>query len=175
MSIKPFYQAATSAMPDQIAGTHDRSASQSVRSDSCDCGLVSSDAQGQAYNEQAFRYFLDLERKRSDLSNRPFVLLLVDLSQESSVTTPDIDPGSAQKLFRALSACVRETDFIGWYRAGSVAGAVLTQHSDTPGADVQDAVSRRFEQSLRKQLPSDLQALVRVRVYQLPSAPQGVS
>ena len=162
-------------MPDQIADANDGSARQSVRRDSCDCGLASSDAPGEAYNEEAFRYFLDLERKRSELSNRPFVLLLVDLSQESSVTTPDIDPGSAQKLFSALSACVRETDFIGWYKAGSVAGAVLTQHSDTQGADVQEAVSRRFEQSLRKHLPSDLEALVRVRVYQLPSAPQSVS
>jgi len=165
-------------MRNQLLRGSDGSASQSVgrdEADPCACGLASSDAPGDAYNEEAFRYFLDLERKRSELSNRPFVLLLVDFSQESSVTTPEIDAGSAQKLFSALAACVRETDFIGWYRAGSVAGAVLTQHSDTPGADVQEAVSRRFEQNLRKQLPSDLEGLVRVRVYQMPSALQSVS
>jgi hypothetical protein len=178
MSTKPFFQAASDAMRDQNAGVSDGGDSQSVRRngvDYCACGLVSRDAPGDAYNEEAFRYFLDVERRRSELSNRPFVLLLVDFSQESSVTTPDIDAGSAQKLFSALSACVRETDFIGWYRACSVAGAVLTQHSDTQGADVQEAVSRRFEQSLRKQLPSELEGLVRVRVFQLPSALQSVS
>src|SRR4051812_905316 len=34
-----------------------------------------------AYNEHAFRYFLANERKRSALSNRPFLLLLVDFQQ----------------------------------------------------------------------------------------------
>src|SRR4051812_23643836 len=33
----------------------------------------------QAYTEDAFQYFLEMERRRSEASNRPFVLMLIDL------------------------------------------------------------------------------------------------
>jgi hypothetical protein len=138
-----------------------------LRSESCACGFAS----GDVYNEEAFRYFLEVERKRSELSNRPLVLLLLDLNRPSP-HAGDIDTATAQKLFAALSVCVRETDFVGWYRAHSVAGAVLTQHSDTAGADLQELVSRRISQLLSERLPSELAGLVRVRVHQLPSAVQ---
>jgi len=139
--------------------------------DSCACGLASDDAPGDVYNEEAFRYFLDVERKRSERSNRPFVLLLVDLKKPSAGTA-ELDVSFAQKLFSALSVCVRETDFVGWYRARSVAGAVLTQHSDAAGANVQEVVSRRIAQALRNNLPFESAGRVRVRIYQLPSTVQ---
>jgi GGDEF domain-containing protein len=123
------------------------------------------------YNEEAFRYFLEIERKRSELSNRPLVLLLLDL-KKLSPHGGDLDTSTVQKVFSALSVCVRETDFVGWYRAHSVAGAVLTQHSDTVGADLQEVVSRRIARALSERLPSELADQVRVRVYQLPSVVQ---
>src|SRR5258705_3194143 len=47
---------------------------------SCTCAL-SLTANGAAYNEEAFRYLLDVERERFEASNQPFVLLLVDLTR----------------------------------------------------------------------------------------------
>src|SRR5262245_25039076 len=37
---------------------------------------------GPVYNEEAFRYFLQIERKRASRSNNRFLLLLVDLERE---------------------------------------------------------------------------------------------
>src|SRR4051812_19023822 len=103
--------------------------------DACACGFVpDGSGAGAVYNEEAFRYFLDIERRRAELSNRPFVLLLVDLTKQTPVAA-EMDAAASQTLMSALSFCVRETDFIGWYRGRSVAGAVLTQHSDAVGAD----------------------------------------
>ena len=177
MSTGPVSEAVFDPMRDRNADVRsgrDSQADWRSEADSCACGHASDDAPGDAYNEEAFRYFLEVERKRSELSNRPFVLLLVDLKKQS-LAALEIDVPSAQKLLSALSVCVRETDFIGWYRARSVAGAVLTQHSDTAGADLQEVVSRRIAQVLREGLPSELASLVRVRVYQLPSAVQSVT
>jgi hypothetical protein len=151
-----------------------RPADRPTAADSCACGLVTGDAHADVYNEEAFRYFLDIERKRSESSNRPFVLLLVDLTKQSMAPN-EIDPPSAQTLLSAMALCVRETDFIGWYRTRSVVGAVLTQHADTAGAELQEAVSRRIAQVLDQRLPADLAQRVRVRVYQLPSAVLSVS
>jgi hypothetical protein len=127
-------------------------------------GLALLDRPGPAYNEEAFQYFLEMERKRSELSNRPFLLMLVDFNKH-----PQIDSKTADKLFSVLSLCLRETDFIGWYREGHVAGAVLTQHGEPDGDDLSDVVRQRIGEALRQRLPSDLARQLQARVYQIPA------
>jgi hypothetical protein len=177
MSTRPVFEAPfdqTRELSADFGSGWDSQSDRQSETDSCACDLALDDALGLVYNEEAFRYFLEVERKRSELSNRPFVLLLVDLTGQS-LATLEMDVSSAQKLLLALSVSVRETDFIGWYRARSVAGAVLTQHSDAAGADLQEVVSRRIAQVLRESLPAELASLVRVRIYQLPSAAPSVT
>ena len=48
----------------------------------CSCAVALDGRVGQIYNEEGFRYFLEIERKRAELSNRPLLLLLVDLKTE---------------------------------------------------------------------------------------------
>jgi hypothetical protein len=136
----------------------------------CACGLVGGAEQSHVYNEEAFRYFLEIERKRSQSSNRSFLLLLLDLKKRSNGT--DIDETTADRLFAALAKCLRETDFIGWYRAGSVVGAVLTQHSDAVGTDAQDTVRRRVVEIVSTRVSRDLARRIQVRVYQASSSNQ---
>jgi len=119
---------------------------------------------GHAYNEEAFQYFLEIERKRSELSNRAFLLMLVDFNKH-----PRIDAVAADKLFSVLALCLRETDFLGWYREGRVAGAVLTQHGETGRDDLSDGVRQRIGEALRQGLPRDLALQLQARVYQIPS------
>jgi hypothetical protein len=124
----------------------------------------------EAYNEEAFRYFLELERKRSEVSSRPFLLLLIDLKKQAGWDSePSINYAIADKLFSALSTCLRETDFVGWYREGRVAGAVLTQHTETAAGGVPDLVSPRVVVALQHALSEAVASRLQVRVYQLPA------
>lgn len=134
-------------------------------------GLALADERTHAYNEEAFRYFLEIERKRSELSRHPFLLLLIDLKKDGG--HGDHIDGVAGKLFGALALCVRDTDFIGWYRSGRVAGAVLTQHGDAGAHDIPEVVGQRVSASLRKALPAQVADRVQVRVYQLPATAKG--
>jgi hypothetical protein len=123
----------------------------------------------QAYNEEAFRYFLEIERKRSEASGRPFLLLLVDLvSQSGFDAAPGIDHTTADRVLSALALSLRETDFVGWYREGRAIGAVLSQHSETTGAGLSDVVAGRVTRSLDDRLPSHISPRLQVRVYQVP-------
>ncbi len=122
------------------------------------------DGPGHAYNEVAFQYLLEIERKRSEASNRPFLLMLVDFNKHLR-----IDAVTADRLFSVLALCLRETDFIGWYREGRVAGAVLTQHGEADGDDLSDVVRGRIGAALRQRLPSDLARQLQTRVYQIPT------
>ena len=121
-----------------------------------------------AYNESAFRYFLSIERKRSERSGRPFALLLV--ARKAAEGPPAfIDPGVATKLFSGLSLCLRETDFAGWYQQGAVAGAVLTHLGDTSGVDVTHHVRRRISHVGFAGLLPDFAERFVLSIYQLPA------
>jgi hypothetical protein len=130
------------------------------------CGVALEGRFGQAYNEEAFRYLLEIERKRAERSGRPFLLLVVDLKEPSKASAP-IEPVLAAKLFSRLWLCLRETDFIGWYRDGRVAGAVLPQLAKMPRPDVSRLVRERVTGLLCEGLPSDVVRGLHVRVYQL--------
>jgi hypothetical protein len=130
-------------------------------------GLVSEGTGDQVYNEAAFRYFLSLERKRSERSGDAFLLLLVDLEFGPGQSV-DFEPDLAARVFLLMKPCLRETDFVGWYHAGKVAAAVLTQVGDA-GPDASDQVTRRVRASLLKGVPAAVSGCLRVGVYQLPS------
>jgi hypothetical protein len=139
----------------------------------CSCALEHSRAPMDVYNEEAFRYFLEVERRRAEISDRSFLLLLLDL-KKTSPGGDDIDKESADHLFTALAAALRETDFLGWYRASSTIGAVLTQHTDSTSPEVERAVRDRIIDLVREQLPSQLSWRVQLRVYRLPRPVRGV-
>ena len=121
---------------------------------------------GQAYNEEAFRYFLEIERKRAARARRPVLLLLMDLKEQPAIGAR-IDPMLAAKLFSGLWLCLRETDVIGWYREDRVAGAVLNQLEEGPLSDVSSLIRQRVTGALCKDLSSDVARRLRVRVYHL--------
>jgi hypothetical protein len=124
-------------------------------------------APGDAYNEAAFRYFLQVEERRFLRSSRRFLLLLLDVQGESG-SAEDLDPVLSKRLFTALWPCVRETDFVGWYREGRVIGVACTHVDDTQGATVAGVVAGRFQNAMRDALPQ-VGGRVQVRSYFLPS------
>lgn len=129
---------------------------------------------GPVYNEEAFRYFLQVERKRATRSNSCFLLLLVDLKKDAQLN-PGFDAPTSVKLFASMLPCLRETDFIGWYRQGRVASAVLTQVGETPGVEVSNLVACRLREALGQSLPSSVPERLQVRVYQVPASIGGRS
>ena len=129
---------------------------------------------GPVYNEEAFRYFLQVERKRASRSNSRFLLLLVDLERQPGQSA-HVDEPTGARLFAAMWPCLRETDFIGWYRQGRVASAVLTQVGETPGVEVSNLVAERVREALIQKLPSNLARRLQVRVYQVPARTDGRS
>jgi hypothetical protein len=122
----------------------------------------------EAYQEGAFRHFLTLERKRAERSGRSMLLMLVEF-KASPNGDGLLDAAMASRLFAALSGCVREIDFIGWYRTGRVAGAVLTQGPDAPDQDVSQQIGERVAQVLSERLPVQVRHRIQVRILQLHS------
>jgi hypothetical protein len=121
-----------------------------------------------AYHEDTFNYLLALEKRRCEVSKKPFLLMLVDFKRHSSIDSL-IDSATAEKVFWALTNSLRETDFVGWYRKGRVAGAVLIQHGDTDEFDASEAVRRRVGTALEKQLAPETLSF-QLRIHQVRPA-----
>ena len=123
---------------------------------------------GDAYSEQAFRHFLDVERARAVRSGRTFFLLLVSLRRCPEQGTR-FGSGASASLLQGLGGCVREIDFIGWHSEGRVAGAVLAQGLDEPAPDAARRIVERITGVLSDRLPASVAGRLRVRVVQLGS------
>jgi len=122
--------------------------------------------QDDVYAEETFRHFLGVERLRAARSQREFLLLLVSL-RRCPQRGVRFSSGVASTLLTGLGLCVREVDFIGWYRHQRVAGAVLPQGFERPGAEAVGRISKRVIGVLRQRLPKEAADRLRVRVVRL--------
>ena len=134
-------------------------------SDAWPVGPVLDHCPHQPYGEEAFRYFLSLERKRAERSRRSLLLLMVTLTTDSN-RGAGIPGVVSDKLFSALSLCVRDVDFIGWYRRDRVAAAVLTQGADSPAFEAAEQIRLRVTELLSERLPVNVSRRLHVRVLQ---------
>jgi hypothetical protein len=120
---------------------------------------------GTEYDEETFVYFLAIERARTQLASHPVRLLLATLEPVAGQPVP-IPQASATRLFEGLRLSLRDTDVMGWYRQGRVAGAVLSSRADAPGSEMSGLIEQRVGEKLRQGLPSNAARSLRVRVVQ---------
>jgi lipopolysaccharide/colanic/teichoic acid biosynthesis glycosyltransferase len=75
-------------------------------------------------NEAAFRRMISVERKRTERSRKPFLLMLLDTGncQGSEKNGKALD-----SIVCALLASTRETDVTGWYKSRSIIGVMFTE------------------------------------------------
>jgi lipopolysaccharide/colanic/teichoic acid biosynthesis glycosyltransferase len=74
--------------------------------------------------EEIFRRMIAMERKRSERTQRPFVLLLMDTGR----TKPTEKNGRILlDILSALQSATRETDVMGWYEANAAVGVMFTE------------------------------------------------
>jgi lipopolysaccharide/colanic/teichoic acid biosynthesis glycosyltransferase len=74
-------------------------------------------------NEEAFQRMIAIERKRTERSRKPFLLMLLDAGDRQGSE----NKGQAlRSIVPALLLSTRETDVIGWYKDRSTVGVIFT-------------------------------------------------
>jgi hypothetical protein len=119
---------------------------------------------GTVYNEEAFRYLLQVERKRYEASAQPFALVLIDTYRRLG-HSDRMETTVAANIFSTLVRTLRETDLIGWYRNGRVIGVVLTHLGDAPLHETTRQMSARVKAALSADLSPEAMASLKVRLY----------
>jgi exopolysaccharide biosynthesis polyprenyl glycosylphosphotransferase len=99
-----------------------------------------------------FQRMLSLERKRTERSRKPFLLMLVDLGDHPASESNGKILG---KILAALSLSTRVTDITGWYKNNSVVGVLFTEIViDQRGAFL-NTMMARVSETLCKTLSAD--------------------
>jgi len=102
--------------------------------------------------EQAFHRMISLERKRTERSGKPFLLMLVDTGSEHLAHR---DLRMLKDLVSALVRTTRETDVLGWYRTDTVFGVMFTEIAPEERSTILSTMLVRVSATLRGQLTSD--------------------
>lgn len=75
------------------------------------------------FQEPVFQELLILERKRSERSQKQFLLVLIDIQR---LALAERTNGTGKKLVRMLKYISRETDIKGWYEENRIIGIIYT-------------------------------------------------
>jgi hypothetical protein len=88
-------------------------------------GKVTGVSEGNEYffDETDFKKILTLERKRSQRSKKPLLLMCLDIS---NLMMPSFD-NKRRRLLKAFATGIRETDVRGWYKRESIVGILFTE------------------------------------------------
>jgi lipopolysaccharide/colanic/teichoic acid biosynthesis glycosyltransferase len=115
-------------------------------------------------SEQAFLEVLRLERKRTERSGKPFLLMLLTVDQ---IPKGRIRNDLLREIASALFAAAREVDVKGWYEHGSVMGVIFTEISDTD-EKVTGKIFTKVYQSLCRQLGVDIANWISISMHVFP-------
>ena len=81
-------------------------------------------AEREILQEEAFKRMIAVERKRTERSAKPFLLMLLETGEHQS---GEKNGKVLANVISALLPATRETDVVGWYKNQSSVGVMFTQ------------------------------------------------
>lgn len=113
------------------------------------------------FPEDYFRGMLIMERKRTERSQKPFMLMLLDIRglQGNSKKTASI-----RKIIKSLNTSTREIDVKGWYKMDKVIGILYTEI----GENHKDSIKAKIDNNIKANLSPDIVSLISTSCICLP-------
>ena len=98
-------------------------------------------------NQEAFHKVIWLERRRTERSRKPILLMLVDMGNPLPSDAAEKD---LNKLLTILSTSTRETDVAGWYKSGHVVGVLFTEFTLESRGTIVGTMTARLSDMLHR-------------------------
>ena len=114
--------------------------------------------------EEVFRRMISLERKRSERTQRPFVLLLMDTGRTQPT---EKNSRILLDILSALQTATRETDVMGWYEMNSAVGVMFTEITLENNL-ILSTILARISEVLRGQLTSEQFSQIKFSFHVFP-------
>jgi len=116
-------------------------------------------------NESTFKRMIAIERKRTERSREPFLLMLLEDGQDKGSKKHEKALGS---VVSALLSTIRDTDVIGWHEDGATLGVIYTGLVADNRNSVQSMILNRVSVALQNQLTFDQFSRVNISFHFYP-------
>jgi lipopolysaccharide/colanic/teichoic acid biosynthesis glycosyltransferase len=103
-------------------------------------------------SEEIFRRMIAVERKRTERSKSPFLLMLLEVVNDDGSRK---DRRTLDRIAAALVASSRDTDLIGWYKDQMIIGAIFTGLVIQDKRTLFDTFLTKVTNSLRNELTAE--------------------
>lgn len=104
------------------------------------------------FNEDVFKRMIAIERKRTERTKEPFLLMLLELGKSQVAEKVE---KSLEGVVTAMRTSTRETDVLGWYKDGSVAGVIFTGLAIEDKSAVLSAILGKVRNALHRELSAE--------------------
>ena len=116
-------------------------------------------------SQEAFHRMIALERKRTERSRKPFLLMLLD-------TGAGLPSPRSEKLLldvlAALTESTREIDLVGWYATGAVVGVMFTELVVEERTSIVGTIMNRMSEALHKNLSLEQFNQIKISFHLFP-------
>lgn len=116
-------------------------------------------------SEEEFRQMLALERKRSERTKAPFLLMLAECT---AAANHESEAATLGKMGSVLFNDSRDTDVIGWYHDGSALGVLFTGLSAGERGPILEKIAGRVKSKLERYFAPDQWQQVRFSFHFFP-------
>src|SRR5262249_44832735 len=124
---------------------------------------IATEADRRVLDEPSFQRMIAIERKRSERSRKPLLLMLMEIGGSAS-------PKSGRllgKIAKLLSLSTRETDLTGWHKTDAVLGVMFTDLIADDKSAIPSMLAR-VSSTLRDNLTFDQFSRVTISLHAYP-------
>lgn len=118
-------------------------------------------------DEAAFRRTIALERKRTERSRSPMLLMLLNAGDRLPF---DKSGRVLSNVLSALSLSTRDTDVVGWYKDQSVVGVMFTDLTLDDHGEILGTMMHRVSQTLRNNLSLEKFSQIGITMHMFPES-----
>ena len=102
--------------------------------------------------EETFKRMIAIERKRTERSREPFLLMLLEVGNQQGAAK---NGKAFDNILSVLPMSIRETDVIGWYKDQTTVGVIFTGLSRNDKTSILSVILSKVSTTLRGQLTPD--------------------
>ena len=117
-----------------------------------------------ALNEESFRRVIAIERKRTERSKAPFVLMLLEIANQNAEKAVP----AQESIMSVLLATSRDTDLVGWYKSNTTIGALFTGLGGGDKSSILMTILSRATKTLRDELTFEQFNLINISLHYYP-------
>ena len=116
-------------------------------------------------DEESFKRVIAIERKRTERSKSPFVLMLLEVANHQG---PERTSAALDSVVSVLLTSSRDTDLVGWYKNRVTVGALFTGLVVSDKNSILSTILTRVSTTLRDELSFEQFNLVSISLHFFP-------